>query len=385
METPLNEQQLNQLQQLRRHLHQHPELSLQEAKTQQWVKEFLQKHAAPHQLKEVGNTGLAAIYGGHEKGERILLRCDLDALPIAEVNEFEHKSVNQGVGHKCGHDGHATILCGVAMHLAKNPPAKGQVVLLFQPAEEIGEGAKAVLADKQFDQIKPDRVFALHNIPGYPMHSVVYRYGAFTASVVSLVLKITGKTAHAAEPENGINPSYFMAELLSESKKLMHTDLESDDFALCTPTHGMFGDDFAYGTAAGYGELRLTIRTWTNEKMNLLMKQLLEKVAMLTEKHKVRVQHEWTQEFRANQNDAACVETILASAKNCGSNCIKRETPFKWGEDFGLFTEKFPGAMFGLGSGENCPALHNPDYDFPDELIATGVALFSQIITQQLG
>lgn len=374
---------LEQLSTFRKTLHQFPEVSGEEHETQKRVKAFLQE-LQPDVLQEIGNTGLVCVFKGETAGPRLLFRAELDALPIQEINDFAHKSKNKGIGHKCGHDGHTTIICGLAQQLSKQKPPKGEVVLLFQPAEEIGMGALEILHDKAFSQFKPDRVFALHNIPGLPMGKVVLRKGPFTAAVKSLVLRITGKTSHAAEPENGINPAYFIAEVLQQSFNLIEADINSEHFALVTPTHGMFGDENAYGTSAGYGELRLTVRTWSNDVMEEMAKCLLNIAKQSSSTHKVEIETEWTQEFAANRNSHQAIDMLERICQNQNIPFEYRQTPFKWGEDFGHFTKQFDGAMFGLGSGEDQPALHNPDYDFPDELITRGVTLFYQIIRNYL-
>src|SRR5690606_3395535 len=160
-----------ELQNIRRHLHQHPEVSNHEQETKKYLKSHLEK--LDHDgLLEVGKTGLAVFFKGKEQGKKILLRADMDALPIEEINDFEYKSQNPGVSHKCGHDGHTTIMLGVASSLSQNRPERGEVCLVFQPAEENGTGARQILEDEKFD-FKAAKAFALHNLPGYPLHKIV--------------------------------------------------------------------------------------------------------------------------------------------------------------------------------------------------------------------
>lgn len=366
----------------RRDLHRHPELSRKEKRTHQKIEDKLRSFR-PDELITVAKTGLIAIFKGKEKGNRIMLRTDIDALPIQEVNTFDHRSQTDGVSHKCGHDGHATIMLSVAEWLSENRPEKGEVWLLFQPAEEIGWGAAAVLAEEVFRKIEIDHVFALHNIPGAPMHQVIVKDDAFTPSVTSPLLFFKGRTSHAAEPEKGNNPAEAIAQTLEQSLSLALNDPTSENMVVVTPVYMQMGEK-AYGTSAGEGELHLTVRTWSNELLQDACAKI-EKVAKeKAEDHKLGLEIRYTESFAGNENDPVSVEKVRTTARILGLDLYEKPEPFKWGEDFGLFTQRFRGCMFGLGSGRDTPALHNPDYDFPDELIPTGRDLFKTLIQQCL-
>lgn len=367
---------------LRKVLHKHPELSGHETETAKRIAGFLGSYKPYKLIEGIGGTGVAAVYTYYDSGPTVLVRCELDALPIQEINTFDYKSEVDGVSHKCGHDGHMVMVAGVAAHLSKNRPKVGKVVLLFQPAEENGEGAKAILEDPQFEEIKPDYVVALHNLPGYGLHQIVCRPNSFTASVQSIIIKLHGRTSHAGEPDLGINPALAIAEILQETNALQ-VPREQDDFKQVTPIQIEMGEE-AFGISAGYGEVKLTIRTWDSETMDVLAADCEKLVKKISKKHKLKPEIEWTQFFAANQNDAEMVAIIREAAKQNEFEFVEKEEPFRWGEDFGLFTEKFKGAMFGIGAGEKSPALHNPDYDFPDEIIPTGVKIFTTIIDKLL-
>ncbi len=371
------EAELEEIIKFRRELHQYPEVSQQEFETQMRIMDRLKALDVP-ELISIGNTGVLVIFNSENPGKTVMLRADIDALPIQETNNFLHKSQYSGVSHKCGHDGHTAILFGVARWLKENPPKNGKVMLLFQPAEENGEGAKSVLADPLFTYT-PDFVFAFHNLPGYPIHQIVVKEGSFTAAAKSVILKLTGKTSHAAEPEHGISPAMAMAEIIQFFNQVAQPDINRNDFTLVAPVYSMMGEK-SYGVTAGYGELHYTLRSWNNEIMNKLTEEVIKTVQEITKKYQQTLSIDWTEEFAANQNDPNAVMLIRDAAKLNHFDLVKRPMPFKWGEDFGLFTQKYKGAMFGIGSGETCPALHNPDYDFPDEIIPTGVKMFTQLI-----
>lgn len=364
--------------QFRRELHRFPDVSGKERETQQRIKAFVSQFK-PVSIQEVGDTGLLLQYGQDETGPVTLIRADIDALPIQEVNTFAHKSVINGVSHTCGHDGHAAILARLASLFAEKPIAKGKVYLVFQPAEENGQGAQAVLSDPLFAGIRPDWVFALHNLPGYPQGVIVCKPGPFTPSVLSMIIRFTGYVAHASEPENGLNPAYLMAGFLLNTKTLQILDPQSNEFTLITPVYTTMGEK-SYGVSAGYGEVHLTLRTRTATRMDALTVQLQTLLTELSAGTGITIEVAYTDAFFASENDGEAFEQIKQSALKLGYAFVEKREPFKWGEDFGLFTQKYRGAMFGIGAGENTPALHNNDYDFNDTLIEPAARLFLELI-----
>lgn len=363
----------------RKQFHQHPEVSGKEKWTSKKVKEILEQFSPSKITTSIGGFGIVAEYDSGKPGKSRLFRAELDALPIHEINTFNHRSTIDGVGHKCGHDGHLCSLLALAKKLNLEPPKSGKVYLLFQPAEENGEGAKAMLEDDVFNQFQPDFVVAYHNLPGYPLGQIVTKKGSFTASVISVIYKLEGISAHAAEPEHGINPSLAISKLLQEVLSEEKNDINNPEFNVITPIHTSIGNK-DYGISAHNGEVHLTIRTWTQDNLDKLLEKLNSIAKSKAEAHELKLTIEYTQHFHANKCDDSIVDNIQEAANQLNMNHHERSQPFKWGEDFGLFTQQFKGAMFGIGSGENCPALHNPDYDFPDEIIPVAANLFYQLI-----
>ena len=211
----------------RKKLHQTAEISGCETNTAKLIFEELSKLSNIEITNNIGGNGILAIFKSKKQGKTILLRADIDALPIKETNIFSHKSLNEGVSHKCGHDGHAAILIALAKKISEVPLKSGIILLLFQASEETGTGAKLTMEHNIFKTYIPDFVFALHNLPGYPINSIVVKNGAFTASVKSVLISFTGKTSHASEPEYGLNPSYAISELIQFCNKHTNSDLNS--------------------------------------------------------------------------------------------------------------------------------------------------------------
>jgi amidohydrolase len=374
--------QLEKLTHIRKTLHAHPEVSENEFETQKRILTFLAKETKAS-TKKIGKTGVIASFESSLPGPTLLIRGDIDALPITETNTFVHKSTTAGISHKCGHDGHTTILLGLAQLLSERTISRGKIRLLFQPAEENGKGAEAVLADDEFKKESIDYVFALHNLPGYNTHEIVVKENEFTGNVKSIIIKLTGKTAHAAEPEKGHNPSMVISEILAFANRITHNKPADADFFLMTPVYATLGD-LAYGISAGYGEVHFTIRSWSTDLMAQRSAEIIAFIKAACEKQTLKPEISWTQVFQANINHPEAVHFIKKAAIQNNLKVTEREYPFRWGEDFGLFTQQYKGAMFGLGAGTSTPALHNPDYDFPDEITQTGICMFYQIIQQIL-
>lgn len=363
----------------RRELHAHPEISGAEHGTAKRVLDVLEGLRPDELLCEVGGTGILATFGSDAQGPQALVRCELDALPIQGVNTFGHKSVSKGVSHKCGHDGHMAILTGLAERLSGARPAKGRVHLIYQPAEENGAGAKTVMEDPRMKDRHFDLALALHNLPGYPLGSAVVRKGAFTASVNSMVIALEGRTSHAAEPEHGINPALAVAEILTGALALQHNVPTEDGLRVVTVVHVDLGTK-DYGISAGRAEVHLTVRCWTDAELRKLEQRIEDLCRHVAERHKLGVDINYCFTFKANRNDDAAAKLVREAVRATGHELIGRDHPFKWGEDFGLFTARYRGCMFGLGAGVDLPALHNPDYDFPDALIPHGVELLETAV-----
>ncbi|PZX49906.1 amidohydrolase [Algoriphagus chordae] len=372
---------ISELINLRQFLHQHPEIAGEETTTAEKILAFFANLKPDHIIENLGGNGLAFVFKGQKPGKRSLFRAELDALPIQETGEPSYKSQTTGKAHLCGHDGHMTIICGLGEKLAAQRPETGEVVLLLQPAEETGEGAKRILDDPQFEQIKPDYAFALHNLPGFPLHRVVIRKGTFAAGSTGLTISLTGKTSHAAHPDAGINPAQAIAQMLQTLPNLTE---KLKTFALVTVIHAEIGS-MAFGTSAGKGSLSLTIRAFDQVDLESLIEMIIEEVKRVASAEKLGCEISFVESFAVSKNDPKAAEIAEGVMKELGLAQIEKPEPFRWSEDFGLFSQSCPSYLFGLGAGENCPQLHEPTYDFPDEIIDTGVKVFEGIVRKVNG
>jgi metal-dependent amidase/aminoacylase/carboxypeptidase family protein len=198
--------------------------------------------------------------------------------------------------------------------------------LLFQPAEENGEGAKAMLADEKFNSIIPDYIFALHNLPGYPLHEVVIKENTFTASVNSIIIHLEGKTSHAAEPEHGINPALAVGEILTSSLSLALNKPELEDMRVVTPVYVELGEK-AYGISAGRASVHLTIRCWNDENLRQLEKDIELSALAIGEKHRLKVSFDYTQTFHANMNHPEATAKVRDAAAHGAFSMTERPYP----------------------------------------------------------
>jgi len=366
---------------LRHEIHQHPELSDSEAQTALRIINFMEPYHPDKIITEIGGHGVAVVFKGKEKGPSVLFRCELDGLPIDDLIDKSYRSQTAGVGHKCGHDGHMAILAGLADTFSNKRPEAGEVILMFQPAEENGQGAYRVVNDKRFKQLNVDYAFALHNLPGYEKGIIVLGEKNFASASKGMIIKLTGKTSHAGEPENGNSPAIAMAKIVKELTFLPQKENIFNDFTLVTVIHARLGE-VAFGTTPGYAEVMATLRSYTNSDIKILT-QHAEKIA---EEHAqnshLKYEISYVEEFPATINNTNLVQQLHQVAKSNQIPVEQLEEPFRWSEDFAHFTLKFPGVLFGLGSGVTQPQLHNPDYDFPDDIIENGVKMFYGIYQQ---
>lgn len=374
---------LEKIKTFRKELHQNPELSGQEGSTSTRIRNFIEKYHNTKIVEGIGGHGVAAIYDFSNTGPVIMIRCELDGLPIIESSGLNYMSMERGISHSCGHDGHMAIVAGLIFWIKEQSFENGKIILFFQPAEETGKGAIDVLKDTKFRNLKPDYIYALHNIPGEPLHTILSRRNSFTATVQSMTIFLTGKESHASEPEMGTNPASEVAEIIHELEKLNMKDPKSKNFALITPIHINMGRK-AYGISAGSGELHFTLRTWEPEKMDQLKEKINLKLTRICKSRNIKFKTKWFDYFPGVLNNPHCYKMIELAAKSNDNNFIEKQTPFKFGEDFAWFSQEYKAAMFGIGAGIDSPALHHPDYDFPDELIETGLSMLKSIISKAL-
>lgn len=363
---------------LRQRLHSLAEPSGEEEKTSAAVGDFLASSGADSLVTGIAGRGVLASFESGRDGPVTMFRAELDALPIDEQLSVEYASRRNGTSHKCGHDGHMAIVCGLSRYLGEHPPSSGTVHLLFQPAEETGRGARAMLDAPQMDDFKPDRVYALHNLPGFERGRVIVRNGVFAAGSTGFIARMRGATSHAAHPEQGNSPALAMSHLMQSLSAMPQFYVSLDDSAKVTVIHAVLGDR-AFGTSPGKARVMATIRAYEEKVRDALMERAGKLSRGIAGMYGLEVGTEEVEAFPVTRNDPEAVDRIRAAASRLGLELLEREKPFGWSEDFGHFTGEYPGALFGLGSGTDHPSLHDGGYDFPDDLLETGIQIFAEL------
>ena len=372
----------------RRMLHRFPEVSREEVETARQVVAALGPLKPDHVVTGLGGHGVAAVFEGAEAGPSVLFRSEIDALPIQELSDAAHRSTISGKGHLCGHDGHTTILMGLARLLSRKRPAKGRVILMFQPAEEDGSGAAAVTADPAFAPLRPDWAFSLHNMPGLAFGRSRLKAGVVNYASVGMKIALSGKTSHASEPEKGVSPGLAVARIipaLGALGALGPGGVLSDEFRLTTVTHVRMGEP-AFGIAPGYAEIWVTLRTARDDRMAALRAAAETLAQDEAQAAGLNMAFSYDDEFVASVNDPDATAIMEHAMGVLGMAYDDRDLPMRGSEDFGRFGHGGTrSAMMFLGAGVETPALHNPDYDFPDSLIPVGTHLFHKIARDLLG
>ena len=315
-----------ELKEFRHHLHRHPEVSGQEEWTASQIVQALEPLAPSRTVTGLGGHGVAAVWEASDAGPTVMFRAELDALPIEELSRSAHRSTIPGKGHLCGHDGHMAILMGLARVISRNPPIKGRVVLLFQPAEEDGSGAAAVLADPRFAGIRPDWAFALHNMPGVPIGKAVIAPGPANCASEGLRVVFRGRTAHASMPETGLSPALALAALIPAALATGQGGALGPGFRLVSLCHARMGEP-AFGITPGEGELWLTLRTLLDAEMADLRDAVMGLASDLASAHGLGVAFTHHDRFAACTNHADASSIIIKSLEALGLALLHKEAP----------------------------------------------------------
>ncbi|RQS08860.1 M20 aminoacylase family protein [Burkholderia sp. Bp8998] len=369
---------------LRRDLHAHPELRFEEHRTADVVARELETlgYAVSRGL---GGTGVVASLPGADPGRGIVLRADLDALPIHEANDFAHASCTHGIMHACGHDGHTVMLLGAARILKELPQLPGTVHFVFQPGEEGGAGARKMIDDGLFEQCPTEAVFGMHNWPGLPAGHFGLRTGPIMAAGSRFRITVTGKGAHAAQPHLGIDPVPLACSMVLQCQTIAARHKDPVDPAVISVC--MFHAGTTDNVIPDSAELRGTIRTLSSALQQKLQHDVRLTCEGLAHAYGAQVDVEFFQYYPATVNTPA--ETAFCEAvmrETFGEERVDRDVPPNMtSEDFGFMLEERPGAYVLIGNaptGTASPALHHPKYDFNDDIIPAGVRYWVALAQQ---
>ena len=369
----------------RRDIHAHPELGFEEIRTAEIVAEKLRSFGLEVHCG-IGKTGVVGVLRAGSNGRSIGLRADMDALPIVEANTFPHRSTREGRMHACGHDGHTTMLLGAAKYLAETRRFDGVVNFIFQPAEEGGGGARAMIADGLFERFACDAVFGMHNRPGLSLGKFAVRAGPMMAGGAFFDIRVAGKGAHGARPESSIDPVLVASHIAIALQSIVSRNVRPLDAAVVSVTKINGGD--AYNVIPQTAQLSGTVRAFTREVMELIESGMRRVVKGTAEAFGATAEMDFRIVFAPTVNDAkeadfvagVCSEVVGAENVNRNPSLIVAS------EDFSFMLEKVPGCYFniGNGAGDGVCEVHNPGYDFNDDALALGASVFARIVETRL-
>ena len=358
-----------------------PEVAGSEFMTSTIIEHFLHSYKPDNLLTQLGGYGIAAVYEGQHPGPTVMIRCELDGLPVEDADKDQWLVPGAAISHRCGHDGHMAIVAGLAPLLHRARPSCGRVVLLFQPAEETGEGARAIIGDPNFEKIRPDFAMTLHNLPGFPSGHIVYRRGTFASASVGMKVRLLGQASHAAEPEQARSPANAVQHLLAELPKLSR--VTDNPYCMLTLTHAQLGL-MSFGLTPGEATVCATLRAASTAGLQALRREAEECVRDCAAAELLFAEVEWVEEFPATENDNALVDILERVCLDAEIVATEISKPFRWSDDFGQFGSICPILYFGLGIGDYAPGLHQPDFEFSDQTILLAVSTFHEMVNSLL-
>ena len=371
--------------QWRRDIHAHPELGFEELRTAGIVADKLADFGLEVH-RGIGKTGVVGVLRAGSSTRSVGLRADMDALPIIEANTFAHRSTQPGRMHACGHDGHTTMLLGAAKYLAETRAFDGVVNFIFQPAEEGIGGARAMIADGLFQKFPCDAVFGMHNRPGLPLGKFAVRAGPMMAGGAFFDIHVTGRGAHGARPETGVDSVLVASHIAIALQSIVSRNVRPVDAAVLSVTKIHSGD--AYNVIPQTAQLSGTVRAFTPEVMALVEAGMRRIVKGTAEAFGASAEVNFRVIFAPTINDAVQAGFVAAvCAAVVGEDNVNRNPNLiVASEDFSFMLEKVPGCYFniGNGAGEGACEVHNPSYDFNDGALALGASVFARIVETRL-
>ncbi|TKT75321.1 M20 aminoacylase family protein [Aquamicrobium sp. LC103] len=363
----------------RQHLHSIPELLYDVHQTAAFVEERLREFGCDEVVPRIGRTGVVGIIKGNlGDGPTIGLRADMDALPLNEITGKPYASATPGKMHACGHDGHTAMLLGAAKYLAESRNFSGSVAVIFQPAEEGGAGGQAMVKDGMMERFGIERVFGMHNMPGLPVGQFALRPGPIMAATAEFTIKINGKGGHAAMPHGTIDPIVAASQMVMSLQTIASRTIDPIDSVVVSITKFHAGD--AYNVIPSQAEIAGTIRTLrteVGEKARQRMREICEGIAA-AHGASVEVDIDVNYPVTFNNPDEAVFAGDIAKSVAGEPQVHTSIQPVMGGEDFSYMLEARPGAFIFIGNGDSAN-LHNPAYDFNDEVIPHGISYWVKL------
>ena len=369
----------------RRDIHENPEILYETHRTSALVAEKLHSFGCDEVVTGIGRTGVVAVIKGrsNSQGRAIGLRADMDALPMQEQTGLDHASKIPNAMHACGHDGHTAMLLGAAKYLAETRNFDGTAVVIFQPAEEGGNGAEAMCKDGLMDRFGIDEVYAIHNAPGLELGKFAIRPGPILASVDEFTLQLQGRGGHAAKPNETVDTTVMMAHIICALQTVMSRNVDPVLQGVLSVTSAETSSK-AFNVIPDRAEVRGTIRTHSPQVRALIPERLQAIVDGIAQSFGGSAELSFHLGVPVTINDAAAADLARVAAETVSGVGACEEVPLAMGgEDFSFMLQERPGAMIRLGNGPSA-GLHHPEYDFNDAATPAGISWFAEIIEQRM-
>ncbi|MBF2718028.1 M20 aminoacylase family protein [Agrobacterium vitis] len=370
--------------QWRHHLHQNPEILYDVHETAAFVTEKLKEFGVDEVVTGLGRTGVVGLIKGRGDGSRVIgLRADMDALPLQEITGKAWASKTDGRMHACGHDGHTAMLLGAAKYLAENRNFNGSVAVIFQPAEEGGAGALAMVEDGLMERFDIAEVYGMHNMPGMPVGTFAIRKGGIMAAPDKFFITIKGRGGHAAEPHRAIDPIAIGAQIVTNLQMIAARSANPVRSVVVSVTRFQAGT--THNIIPEQAELTGTVRTHDDETQDMAERRIREIVAGVASAHGAEADVIYERPCPVTANHPEETDNAARAAIDIvGEGNVNTDVdPSMAGEDFAFMLKARPGAYIMIGNG-NTAGLHNPAYDFNDEAIAYGISYWVRLAEQRL-
>lgn len=368
----------------RRYLHENPEILYDVENTASFVEQKLKEFGVDEVITGIGRTGVVGIIRGKGPASRTIgLRADMDALPLDEITGKAWASKTPGKMHACGHDGHTSMLLGAAKYLAETRNFNGSVVLIFQPAEEGGAGALAMIEDGMMERFGIEEVYGMHNMPGIPVGQFAIRKGGIMAAPDRFTITIKGRGGHAAQPHKTIDPIFIGSQLIGSLQAIAARNADPLRSVVISVTR--FDAGTTHNIIPDEATLWGTVRTLSEETRDLAEMRIRQIVEGIVSAHGAEANIEYERRCPVTMNHDQETEHAISVATGVVgvSNVDTNVDPAMAGEDFAFMLKRRPGAFIFIGNGDTA-ALHNPHYDFDDEAIPYGISYWVRLAEQRL-
>lgn len=368
----------------RHHIHAHPETAFEELNTTKFIIEKLKSFGINELYTEFAPTGVVGIIKGNKDGRWIALRADIDALDIIEENKIAYCSTIPGKMHACGHDGHTATLLGTAKYLSEHRDFAGTVVVIFQPAEENEGGARVMVENGLFERFPIEAVYGIHNQPNMQLNHFYVTHGPMMASYDVFEIKITGVGAHAAAPHLSKDTILTATQIVNGLQSIVSRNADPLSSLVVSVTQIHSGD--TWNVIPQQAVIRGTVRTFDAKIQDMAENRIKQIATGIASTFEAKAEVDYQRRYPATINYAKQADIAIKAAKNVvgEASVIIDPNPSMGAEDFAFMLKKIPGAYVWLGAGQGAN-LHNPAYNFNDEVLTTGVEYFIEIVKQELG